>query len=83
MPIIESAHNKDMPQIVGMAQIVDFSGKPSLWYASDVNEEGQADNNVHSDNTWNKKLKGKSKISDKPILAYGKMGFLLQNCINL
>lgn len=51
VPMVQGNHNDNMPEIVRVSQVVDLSVKESLWDAGNVEEERQANQEVHASDT--------------------------------
>lgn len=55
--MVQGNHNDNMPEIVRVSQVVDLSVKESLWDAGNVEEERQANQEVHASDTRHQYLR--------------------------
>jgi len=55
MPVIKSCDNKNMPDLMGRANIVNQTGHPPLRQLGDVEEEGSSRNGIHPEYPRKKK----------------------------
>lgn len=58
VPMVEGQHDNNVPEVVRVSQVVHFAVEEPLRDARNVEEERQADQEVHADHTRHQHLRG-------------------------